>query len=540
MRDSAALSHRANGAADDHLNHDRLATRMDGAGPAFYVTAGEAYPEFERAVLSAQREISAGFRVFDLTTRLRSPEGQEIGEDWFDLLAHILQRGVRFRLILSDFDPALAPWIHAQSWRFMRQFASLRELLGPEAPLEVIPSLHPAKVGWLPRRALRPLVRRHLDAVAHQLDDEEPELREGILADAPGLKPCLTRSPEGKLCANARWAEAPRPVTHHQKIAVIDDRLLWVGGLDLDERRWDTKRHRRSADETWHDVQCMVQGPSVAEAKRHLETMLDSVASRHRPPKHRHFLTTLSARHKRTAWLRIAPRFRSHTIEDEIMRRVAAAKGFIYLESQYFRHIPLARALARAARENPELKLTMVLPAAPDDVAFDANRGMDARMGEYLQAACVRIVRRAFGDRLFIGSPAQTRDAEHATGRGKLHGAPIIYVHAKVCVFDGEAAMISSANLNGRSMRWDTEAGVCLTEPSEVELVRDRCFRHWLPEDASAEMFDPETATAAWAALARENRELPPARRRGFLMPYEAAPARRIGRPLPFVPDEMV
>jgi hypothetical protein len=40
------------------------------------VTAGEAYPELERAFLQAEREVMAGFRVFDLKTRLRSRKGR--------------------------------------------------------------------------------------------------------------------------------------------------------------------------------------------------------------------------------------------------------------------------------------------------------------------------------------------------------------------------------------------------------------------------------------------------------------------------------
>ena len=40
--------------------------------------------------------------------------------------------------------------------------------------------------------------------------------------------------------------DATHPVagSHHQKIVVIDDRLAFVGGLDLTNRRWDTPRHK--------------------------------------------------------------------------------------------------------------------------------------------------------------------------------------------------------------------------------------------------------------------------------------------------------
>ena len=46
-----------------------------------FVTAAEAYPALERAFLATEREMMAGFRVFDLKTRLRSPEALAIGAD---------------------------------------------------------------------------------------------------------------------------------------------------------------------------------------------------------------------------------------------------------------------------------------------------------------------------------------------------------------------------------------------------------------------------------------------------------------------------
>ncbi|MGB4910319.1 MAG: phosphatidylserine synthase, partial [Tabrizicola sp.] len=86
------------------------------------VTAAEAYPALERAFLSARAEILAGFRVFDLKTRLRSPEALVIGQTWFDLVIHTLRRGVAIRIVLSDFDPVARPRLHRATWRTVRMF----------------------------------------------------------------------------------------------------------------------------------------------------------------------------------------------------------------------------------------------------------------------------------------------------------------------------------------------------------------------------------------------------------------------------------
>jgi len=60
--------------------------------------------------------------------------------------------------------------------------------------------------------------------------------------------------------------------THHQKTVVIDDRIAFLGGIDLtflDGDRWDTPAHRarhRHVDRTqkfWHDVHMRLEGPAV-------------------------------------------------------------------------------------------------------------------------------------------------------------------------------------------------------------------------------------------------------------------------------------
>ncbi|MGI4858234.1 MAG: VTT domain-containing protein, partial [Janthinobacterium lividum] len=61
--------------------------------------------------------------------------------------------------------------------------------------------------------------------------------------------------------------------SHHQKVVLIDDRLAFVGGLDLTRSRWDTSEHaaqqplRRDANgeayAPFHDVQVMFDGAAA-------------------------------------------------------------------------------------------------------------------------------------------------------------------------------------------------------------------------------------------------------------------------------------
>ncbi|MGC9418539.1 MAG: phospholipase D family protein, partial [Rhodovulum sp.] len=355
------------------------------------LTAAEAYPALERCFLQAERSISAGFRVFDPATRLRSREAREIGEDWFDLIVHTLRRGLDLRLVISDFDPIGAVDLHRLCWTAHRRLVAAGELAGA-GRLDVVSAMHGAEAGLGARIALSPVAFGRLRGVVRRVNGLPPVRRAHFTRTAPGLA-VITRIRDGRLVYRARL---PRlfPATHHQKMAVFDGQRLYIGGLDLNERRYDTPRHHRPAERTWHDVQVIAEGPVVRAAQAHLDGFLDTIAGTAPPaPAAPGFLRTLSRR-PRNAPFRLAPEPLITEIEQAHLAGIAGASRLIYLETQFFRHMPLARALARRARACPDLRLILVLPAAPEDVAFDSGAGTDSRFGEFLQARCLDRLRR--------------------------------------------------------------------------------------------------------------------------------------------------
>lgn len=506
------------------------------------LTAQEAFPVLERAFLGARTEIWASFRVFDLSTKLRSTEARQVGECWFDLIVHTLRRGIRIHMAIADFDPVAWAEGHRGAWRSVRMFVAAAEIAGPSAKLHVIPALHPARTGLLPRLMFWPAIIKKLTASARRLNDLTEDERRAAMRELPGLRRWLTRRRDGRY--RPRYLSLPPlcPATHHQKLAVFDRHRVYIGGLDLDDRRFDTPNHDRQSEETWHDVQLMMEGAIAKEAQTHLETFADVAAGRLDPAPQQQLLRTISRR--RTG---IGAHFGPETVAHEILAAhemlARRAERLIYLETQYFRDRRLARLLAEVGRSRPELGMILILPGAPDDVAFEGNSGLDARFGEFLQAQSLRILARGFHDRLFVGGAAQPRRAgtQIGNGRDRLEGAPIIYIHAKVSVFDESSAVISSANLNGRSLKWDTEAGVLLEDAQDVGSLRRKVMAHWLPEDAGPGFFAAEVRTvAAWRDLALTNARTAPEARRGFLLPYDLKAAERFGQPMPVVPDEMV
>lgn len=506
------------------------------------LTAAEAYPALEAAFLDSRKEIHASFRIFDLDTELRSARARVIGRRWFDLIVDTLRRGVALHFTLADFDPCARPKLHRLTWQSLRQFHAAAELAGPQAKLHARAAMHPAETGILPRLAFWPLALHRLRKQAAEMNGWPADERAAALRDMPGLLPYVEVAPDGHISVPLTRLPRLRPATHHQKLAVFDRKKLYIGGLDLNDRRYDTPRHDRPGDETWQDVQLMMEGPVVAEAQHHLESFEDICAGRAMPLPPRRLLRTLSARRGNPVF-HIGPKTITNEIESAHGMLARRSKRLIYLETQYFRSRDLARTLATIGRENPQLSLILILPAAPDEIAFDASDDMDARMGEHLQARALKILRKGFGSRLFIGGAAQPRrpkPGEAENGRDTLAGAPLVYIHAKVSIFDDDAAIVSSANLNGRSLRWDTEAGVYLRRNDGIAELRKRIFGHWLPADASDAFFDPVRAVSAWRELALSNLRCAPEGRRGFILPYDTKEAEAFGSPAPGIPDEMV
>ncbi|WP_187428075.1 phospholipase D family protein [Roseobacter fucihabitans] len=486
---------------------------------AVLITAQQAWPEMERAVLAARSRITASFRIFNFATRLRSPEALDIGKTWADLILHVLARGVSFRLVLSDFDRIVGRPLHEMTQKSLKQAAGMREILSHDARerFEVISSLHPAQAGTIPRLALLPFLLRKARHGAQRLNPAR-----------------LTRPAVG---VDPREVPDIHTVTHHQKIAVIDGEILFIGGLDLNERRFDTPSHDQPSRQTWMDVQIMMRGAAATEAARHIDGFLDQITGEVVPPESKLIRRTLSAPRKFGFWA-LSPQTVLREIEEDYIHAFETAHQFLYLETQYFRSTILARALARAARRNPDLRVILVLPALPDDVAFGRSFDLDAKYGMALQSDCTNRIIDAFGERLCIASPVQKRLAAREAA-SVLAGSPIIYVHSKVLIKDDSMALVGSANMNGRSMRWDTEAALRLDEKTQVSQLWHAINEHWWtapPSEARA----VGTAAEWWCREVARNTVRQPESRSGFLVSHDPYNMSDHNQPLPGVTENVV
>ncbi len=264
----------------------------------------------------------------------------------------------------------------------------------------------------------------------------------------------------------------PPGASHHQKIVVIDDCLAFCGGIDMTDRRWDTRGH--SDDEPrrvgpggapympWHDATTALQGP-VARALGELCRERWELAGGKpiAPPPARdgcwpeiltpHFIDVPAA------ISRTQPEMKGieavHEIERLYLDLIARAERTIYAESQYFASRRIAEAIARRLDETDGPEIVIVNPLAADgwleQVAMDTAR---ARLVEALR-------KRDRQGRLRLYHPVTTA------------GAPI-YVHAKVLVIDDRVLRVGSSNFNNRSLRLDTECDVTIEAGPTEEANR--------------------------------------------------------------------
>ncbi len=302
-------------------------------------------------------------------------------------------------------------------------------------------------------------------------------------------------------------------MAHHQKTAVVDSRLAFVGGIDVmvendgDFDRWDTKGHpfdspfRLGKDgktpHSWHDVHAVFEGPAVADVENNFRQRWNAVVELHqqdsslllsepaallpeaiantrRSTHTGHAVRLQVIRTIPEGIYSFAPEDGIATILDTYKRAFARAKRFIYIENQYFWRRTFL------GFENPGLG-----PPHPD-------------MEELLQELAEALARGVIVTLLLPDSPNVGREftddglkylwelAPHAVASGALHAYTLgsssqqegqtlyrsIYVHAKTTIVDDAWFTLGSANLNNRGMRDDTELNVAIENAEMAQRLR--------------------------------------------------------------------
>lgn len=265
----------------------------------------------------------------------------------------------------------------------------------------------------------------------------------------------------------------PTGASHHQKVVVIDDSVAFVGGIDITRRRWDTPEHcahepRRvdpdgASYPPFHDVQSIVDG-GVARALGELARERWQRATGRRPPAHAGEGTdcwpadvTPALTEVDVAIARTAPHFDAHPAVEEIRalheRLLAAAQRHIYAETQYLSSRMIADALAARLGEAAGPEVVLVTHRLQQGWLEQQSMGvLRTRLHKRLESADVH-------DRLRLYTV-------EVTGLGDA----CVNVHSKILIVDDELLTVGSANLNNRSMGFDTECNLAIEAAGDARI----------------------------------------------------------------------
>lgn len=352
-----------------------------------------------------------------------------------------------------------------------------------------------------------------------------------------------------------------RKITHllealHQKCAVVDGRIAFIGGVDLtlqangDYDRWDTHAHppdsleRGSAREVsmhpWHDAHVRIQGPAVADVQMNIVQRWEGCAERGKAPNWPLELTNaVSSPQSGGVPAQVARTIPPDTydfapegiksIYHAYARAVNAAQRYIYLESQYF-WPEVYRGLdsllwgkaseemavfieALGAALNRGVSLALVLPDHPNAGRKYSDAGIE-RVRDIAPDATA-------AGRFQVYTLGTSQQDPNAPG-GILYRP--VYVHAKVGIVDDLWMTVGSANLNNRGFVNDAELNVTVVDRRVASQLRVALWTEHAQAtylDVSA-LQDVERGMAALRAQAQENAGRVERREplRGHLLPY--------------------
>ena len=262
----------------------------------------------------------------------------------------------------------------------------------------------------------------------------------------------------------------------HQKIVLIDDKVAFVGGIDLTVRRWDT--HEHAADDPrrvaygrpyppFHDLMMALDGDAA-------KALAAVARERWRNATGRPLGPDAGPSPEGDPWpAGLAPDLRDvevgvartvpsrgetpavKEIERLYLDMIRSARETIYIENQYFTSPRIAAALAErlAEPDGPEIVLVLRL----------LSHG-------WLEEATMHVLR----TRLIAQLKQADRHGRFHAYTPYLPGLPegqCLDVHSKLMIVDDRALRIGSANLCNRSMAVDTECDVIVESRGEARVA---------------------------------------------------------------------
>jgi len=280
--------------------------------------------------------------------------------------------------------------------------------------------------------------------------------------------------------------------SHHQKIAVVDGALAFVGGIDFAIGRWDTSEHppqssaRCDADgkpsPPFHDVQMLVEGEAaeaVAEVARERWRRATGRAPRSQPRATAPWPSGVAPDFEniQVGVARTYPAYDGDPAVSEVKQLYldgfAAARRSVYLENQYFTSPAVCEAIERRLGEGD-----------PPEMVIVSRKSCDG----WLEQETMEVLRARRLHRLRGHDPRGRFGAYYPEQAGL--GDECIKLHSKLMIVDDRLLRVGSANLNNRSFGVDSECDLALEAGNDrheraIAAVRARLIGEHLGRPAA-------------------------------------------------------
>lgn len=496
----------------------------------------EAFHSMEEAILDARSSVLMAFWLFDPRTRLVHDDSLS----WLRMLYDAANRGVTVCLLTTDRDPGFDLAGHAQAWQWYFDMYQATGSL-PAGKVQLVCSRHEAEVPKDTVRLIRPGLYGDIETFFNKISDAGD--RKLVWQNAPGLW--------DKMDFDAGTARIKRrkpgehypvyPAVHHNKVAIIDGRVAFAGGMNIAPDYKDFPSHDMLDAQPWHDCFVKVEGREILgdflrcyaglwnkERVRCESFLTEAFKQRGAVPRISKTADLDAAKLLAPAANGVPPVIPSQIhrtvtkkstaangvpdvvlrdILDGYLKAIGKAEQFIYIENQYVREQAMINAIIARARAVPDLRVIFLMPKDVEELKNKSDVDAVNLHGAAVQFELLEKLKTALKKRLGLFTMLK-KDGND------------VYVHSKLIIVDDLYASIGSANTNPRGFRMDTELDFTWLDRKVTQQLRYDLWNEVLGRPGSLPSWKPRQFIEKWDAIARKNARRGSSKQ-GFVRPFE-------------------